>query len=320
MDRALLFPLALVAGVAAIGAAVTGAAEDTGMIDAEKARSEIFEVGPDCEWIKFRGLPEGVTGEQAVRNMELARDYYLEPRIVEGLEAGIDDPRDLAIMILEELFPQCTWPPGDLFSSHQLVYLAVAAWVTTTLEGMGRVVDDPVMPPQDSAVQQTAPPMGGTLTSTDTEPSVTLPGAAEGTTSAEVDAQYGAEPAVGSISAIGPTFRPPAPADEPFDSAFWSVPNLGVSVEEFVRTRLYEYGTAEVHLVNDDPIPDVWKPLLDWQRQYNTLSSAGLLPSYAGSVQPTGQLDPATRNAIQLVLEDQISPLEWREGLVAVAA
>lgn len=319
MDRGLLFPIALVAGIAAIGAAATGAAEDTGLIDAEKARNEIFEVGPDCEWIRFRGLPEGVTGEQAVRNMELARDYYLEPRILEGLEAGIDDPRDLAIMILEELFPQCTWPPGDLFSSHQLVYLAVAAWVTTTLEGMGLVVNDPVMPPQDSAVQQTAPPMGGNLTAT-TPPSVTLPGTPEGQTSAQGEAQYGAQPATGSIAAIGPTFRPPAPADEPFDSAFWSEPNLGVSVEEFVRTRLYEYGTAEPHLVNDDPIPDKWKPLLDWQRQYNTLSSAGRLPSYAGSVQPTGRLDAPTRNAMQLIIEDQITPIDWREGLMATAA
>lgn len=318
----MLFPLGLLAAVAAVGAAATSAAEDVGLVDAERARNEIFEVGPDCAWIKFRGLPEGVGGEQAVKALELARDYYLVPRIEEGLTAGIDDPRDLALMILDEMFPTCTWPPADLFSSHQLVYLAVAAWVTTTLEGMGVPVTDPVMPPQDAAQQAPGATGGEVTTLPGAPPPAEIGEAPTGATTGTVpaDAQAGVGPSNGLVAAVGVVERPPGPADEPYDSGFWSETNLAVSPEEWVRTRLFEYGTAQAHLVNDDPIPPMWKPLLDWQRQYNTLSSSGALPPYAGGLQPTGELDAPTRNAFQLVWEEQIGPQAWQTGLIDAAA
>ncbi len=121
-----------VAGVAFVAAIISRAVEDA----VGKARDELFEVGPNCEWIRFRGQLGGdISAEEANARLELARKYYLEPKIAEARAAGLQQPEQITAFVLSDLFPMCQWPPTELFSSHQVVWLAMRGWISSAIGG-----------------------------------------------------------------------------------------------------------------------------------------------------------------------------------------
>jgi len=149
MDRTTLLVLLGLAGVAGIAMFATAEGTDDEQDPVRAARDALFTVGPNCDSISWK--LDAITGAQQdpVILLNTARAYYLEPKIREALDKGINTPKGITTFILDDLFPECVgrFPPKDVFSSHNLVYLTMAAWVTTVLEELGLLVTDPVTPP-----------------------------------------------------------------------------------------------------------------------------------------------------------------------------
>jgi len=124
--------LAGAAGFALVAAILSRAIENA----VDKARDQLFEVGPDCEWIRFKGqLGEDISPDEANARLELAREYYLEPKIQEARAAGLTQPDQITAYVLSDLFPTCQWPPASIFSSHEVVWLAMRGWINSVIEG-----------------------------------------------------------------------------------------------------------------------------------------------------------------------------------------
>ncbi len=131
----------VIAGVATgLGLAV-GALSGVVQAQVRRARDELFEVSPGCQTIRFRGLPDGASEVDKFTVLAKARAYYFTPMIDQARKEGLS-VQQTKLRILEDLFPECTWPPPELFSSQQAIYLVLGGWLT--LEAMRGLTCDPL--------------------------------------------------------------------------------------------------------------------------------------------------------------------------------
>ncbi len=97
----------------------------------EKARNDVFDVGPGCEWIRFKGMPE-FDADQAQALMATADKYVFEPAIKDALEqepikalSGADQVHTVELYVLNALFPECEGKWGKKTSPNWLVETAI---------------------------------------------------------------------------------------------------------------------------------------------------------------------------------------------------
>lgn len=149
--------LAGVAGAALILGIVASKVEKS-VVKAEikKARDELFDVGPNCETISWRG---GDGSAPDPGRLEQAGTYYFRPFLREQLGAGMDTgmaPAEVAqaeaellgvtltefltAKVLYELFPECSareplpWPPDDVLSSFGVIWYGTLLYIGAQME------------------------------------------------------------------------------------------------------------------------------------------------------------------------------------------
>jgi len=202
MDRTTLLVLLGLAGVAGIAMFATAEGTDDGQDPVKAARDALFTVGPNCDSISWK--LDAITGAQQdpVILLNTARAYYLEPKIREALDKGINTPKGIVTFILDDLFPECVgrFPPKYVFSSHNLVYLTMAAWVTTVLEELGLLVTDPVTTPATQPPAQTPPPAPQLPTSPTPPTSPNLPSTTPNLPASPIDTGATASPIASSAT------------------------------------------------------------------------------------------------------------------------
>lgn len=131
----------ILAGVATgLGLAV-GALSGAVQAQVRRARDELFEVSPGCQTIRFRGLSEDASDADRFAVLAKARAYYFTPMIEQARREGLS-VEQTKIRILEDLFPECSWPPPEFFSSQQVIYLVLGGWLM--LEAMRGLTCDPL--------------------------------------------------------------------------------------------------------------------------------------------------------------------------------
>lgn len=133
MIRALLIGLGL-AGLAGVGALAFSAAVDARV---RKVRDELFVLGPDCEWIRFRSDDDderSTNPEDFQAQLDQFADYWLRPTIKDAWKAGKWRVDDVAAYVLGELFPECDWPPPMSSVSLYVVWLTFRMWIANEVE------------------------------------------------------------------------------------------------------------------------------------------------------------------------------------------
>lgn len=117
--------LGIGAGAIAIGAMYKGVVR----MKVQEVRDEIFEIGPDCEI----SLREGVSFEGEGNGLEKAKTHYFEP-LIEGFQAEGMDKTEIKDAVMEDLFPECEWPPPNMLSSQYVLYIGMAIWLEGVIE------------------------------------------------------------------------------------------------------------------------------------------------------------------------------------------
>ena len=126
--------LLLGAGVITVGAAALGAAVEA---EIDRAREELFEVGPNCSYIHFKGGGAGISEEEAKRSLAVADSWLFDPMIRQAAKEGLRDSQQVAIRILDAIFPECAgqWPPASMLDvSKQLVWFATWSHVEARMK------------------------------------------------------------------------------------------------------------------------------------------------------------------------------------------
>lgn len=143
--KKLLIGVGIVGGIAGLGAIALSIAKGTGEAITEEARFQIrdmFEVGPDCDWIHFKYEGQDVPGGETLSESDMrdlltrADSYYFKPMVAAGKAAGITDAQAMAIFILEDMFPLCKgqFPPDSILDvSKQLIWFAVWSHVSSLM-------------------------------------------------------------------------------------------------------------------------------------------------------------------------------------------
>lgn len=154
------FPIIpILIAAAAVGGLVLVARESIIKAEVKRARDELFEIGPGCSYIKFKGAGTATT-DSVNEAMATARRYYFTPKIAEARKGfpyeaylGVDGKPDpqisaklIMVYVLEDLFPECDWSttPADKLSSQFAVYLLLGNWIR--LESMRGIPCDPLGP------------------------------------------------------------------------------------------------------------------------------------------------------------------------------
>jgi hypothetical protein len=152
--------IALLAGIAGgallLGLIASGVEKSVVKSEIKKARDELFDVGPNCETISWKG---GDGSAPDPSRLEDAGTYYFRPFLREQLGAGMDRgmqpgelaqaeaeilavtlPEFLTAKVLYELFPECVnrdpmpWPPADTFSSFGLIWIGMLLYIGAQME------------------------------------------------------------------------------------------------------------------------------------------------------------------------------------------
>lgn len=125
--------------LSAVGGAVTG--------EARRRIRDMFVVGPNCDWIRFKAADgDTVSEEQGRELLDQANEYYLDPMIKAARAAGINTPEAVTIFVLEDLFPVCKgqFPPTSLLDvSKQVVWYVMVSQVQSRMAvkiGRGEVI------------------------------------------------------------------------------------------------------------------------------------------------------------------------------------
>jgi hypothetical protein len=134
--------LLAVAGVAAVAALMMGGveqAEDEETKNLKEEARDYFRVVGDCEAVEFTG-----TATQAANFWQTTGRPYIEAKIEEALMAGVSARGSaMWVYILNDLVPNCTWPPEGTAvdnPSQHVLYAAIAEAVQSHL-GTGDVAD-----------------------------------------------------------------------------------------------------------------------------------------------------------------------------------
>lgn len=140
MNKGIQTALLIAGGVLGLGFAISG----TVRARVRRARDELFEIGPDCEWIRFRGFGDSPDEGEIDDHIATAREYYFAPLIAQ-LKAQGKTTMQVRVAVLEDLFPECVWPPEDMLSTHGVIWGVLGRWVE--LEAMRGDVCDPLGDP-----------------------------------------------------------------------------------------------------------------------------------------------------------------------------
>ena len=132
--------LAGIGAAATIGAVVLTAGS---AVVTDVARFEIrnlFVVNEDCTAIGLaENGGEALDEAQLHEQLDQADTYYFNPMVKAGLAAGITDPEEMAIWILDDIFPGCKgdWPPSSFFHfSKQVIWFGMRTHVTNRMEAL----------------------------------------------------------------------------------------------------------------------------------------------------------------------------------------
>lgn len=126
-------------GLSLLLGAISGAVK----AEVERARNSLFEIGPNCEWIRFKGFGDDATeGLELDAHIAQARTYYFGPMISQLKVEGLG-PAQIRVRILEDLFPSCQWPPEDMLSTKGLIWAILGNWVE--IEAMRGELCDPLL-------------------------------------------------------------------------------------------------------------------------------------------------------------------------------
>ena len=99
----------------------------------QEVRDDLFEIGPDCDI----SLREGVSFSGEGEGLEKAKSLYFIPLIEELRASGVAED-DIGSAVMDDLFPECEWPPpADAPFSQRTWYVLIAGW----LVGVAREID-----------------------------------------------------------------------------------------------------------------------------------------------------------------------------------
>lgn len=127
--------IAAAAGLTAIAIATV----ETKVTEGARFRiRDFFEVAPNCDVIYLK-MSEGETADEQAFKAQLANanTYYFAPMVAAGKRAGIADSEQMAIFILEDIFPECVgqFPPDSILDvSKQVLWFAMWAHVQSLME------------------------------------------------------------------------------------------------------------------------------------------------------------------------------------------
>jgi hypothetical protein len=156
MNRDIVLLAGIAGGALLLGLIASGVEKSVVKAEIKKARDELFDVGPNCETISWRG-GDGSNPDPA--RLEQAGTYYFRPFLREQLGAGMDRgmapaelaqaeaeilgvtlPEFLTAKVLYELFPECStrdpmpWPPDDVFTSFGMIWLGMSLYIGAQME------------------------------------------------------------------------------------------------------------------------------------------------------------------------------------------
>lgn len=127
MSRAFLIALGLLTGASLLVG---------GVVDArvQKIRDDLFEIGPDCDYIHFRSGTRSSNPADLQAQLDQFADWWLRPTIRDARKAGAWSINDVTVFVLDKLFPECSWPPSITQVSRYLVWRVFRMWVSNEIE------------------------------------------------------------------------------------------------------------------------------------------------------------------------------------------
>ena len=131
MKRYLLYAGGGVVALGLVIGAVKGGGEEIGSRELLRRQiRESFDVAPDCTRVTF------------LRDADMAPSFwdemggYIGMVVSDARSAGADTPEQVTVFILQDLFPECSWPPPANVLQRpdlQLIWISLRAKVRSVL-------------------------------------------------------------------------------------------------------------------------------------------------------------------------------------------